>query len=436
MSGLAAGDDARMVLRAQVCTPLRDKNMANPVLVEVTRGDARREPPPRRRRRSATPTGRRLCAIGEVEAPVFPRSAVKAMQALPLVESGAADAFGFRAARACAGAGLAWRRAGACGGRRRACSRRSGSARRISNAARTCRATALRRAALIREGREPSQLHNNCSGKHANFLAVARHLGIDHRGYVGAAASGAGDDARGAWRALTGAAHDADAMRHGRLLDPDLRHPARGARARLRALRNGRRPAAGARRRRRGASTTPRCAEPFFVAGTGRFCTDAMQLLGGAALLKTGAEGVFCAAIPALGLGVALKCDDGATRASEAMMAAVLARLFPEHEAALRRWSHAPVSRGATRRRGSQGGRGGFRLVGWAKRRGACPRGTRGRWHAAFRGFAHLRDAVPLDGEVRPCFRAARRPGRRSPPPPSACRGSRLARRRRSGCRR
>jgi L-asparaginase II len=83
--------------------------------------------------------------------------------------------------------------------------------------------------------------------------------------------------------------------------------------------------------------------EPYFIAGTGRFCTEVMQLLGGAALLKTGAEGVFCAAIPSLELGVALKCEDGTTRAAEAMMAALLAGLFVEHAEALRRWTQAPV---------------------------------------------------------------------------------------------
>ena len=62
-----------------------------------------------------------------------------------------------------------------------------------------------------------------------------------------------------------------------------------------------------------------------------------------AALVKTGAEGMFCAALSGLGLGVALKCDDGAWRASEAMMAAVLAWLLPEHEGAFRRWTNAPV---------------------------------------------------------------------------------------------
>jgi len=45
--------------------------------------------------------------------------------------------------------------------------------------------------------------------------------------------------------------------------------------------------------------------------------------------VKTGAEGVFCGALPELGLGIAIKCDDGAGRAAEAIMAAVIARLLP-----------------------------------------------------------------------------------------------------------
>jgi L-asparaginase II len=69
-------------------------------------------------------------------------------------------------------------------------------------------------------------------------------------------------------------------------------------------------------------------AKPFHVAGTGRFDTRAMELLGGSAITKTGAEGVFCAAIPQQGLGVAIKIDDGATRAAEVAVAALLARFL------------------------------------------------------------------------------------------------------------
>ena len=69
------------------------------------------------------------------------------------------------------------------------------------------------------------------------------------------------------------------------------------------------------------------CAQkPWHVGGTARFCTEIMGLLGPRVLVKTGAEGVFCAALPELGLGVAIKCDDGAGRAAEAIMAALIAR--------------------------------------------------------------------------------------------------------------
>ena len=69
-------------------------------------------------------------------------------------------------------------------------------------------------------------------------------------------------------------------------------------------------------------------AEPFFVAGTGRMDTRLMEAGGGRIFVKIGAEGVYCGAVPELGLGIAIKCDDGAGRAAEVMVAAVLARLL------------------------------------------------------------------------------------------------------------
>ena len=72
------------------------------------------------------------------------------------------------------------------------------------------------------------------------------------------------------------------------------------------------------------------CAEtPWHVAGTGRFCTEVMQTFGARVFVKTGAEGVFCAALPEQGLGIAVKCDDGAGRAAEVVMAATIARYLP-----------------------------------------------------------------------------------------------------------
>ncbi len=55
-----------------------------------------------------------------------------------------------------------------------------------------------------------------------------------------------------------------------------------------------------------------------------------MERFGKRVYVKTGAEGVFCGAIPELGLGIALKCDDGATRAAEVAMANVLAQLLKD----------------------------------------------------------------------------------------------------------
>ena len=51
--------------------------------------------------------------------------------------------------------------------------------------------------------------------------------------------------------------------------------------------------------------------------------------------VKTGAEGVFCGAVPELGLGFALKVDDGAGRASEVAAAATLSQMFRAHDPAL-----------------------------------------------------------------------------------------------------
>ncbi len=66
---------------------------------------------------------------------------------------------------------------------------------------------------------------------------------------------------------------------------------------------------------------------PELVAGEGRACTALMRAMEGKVAVKTGAEAVFIAIIPEKRLGVALKIVDGATRASEAAITAILVRL-------------------------------------------------------------------------------------------------------------
>jgi L-asparaginase II len=84
------------------------------------------------------------------------------------------------------------------------------------------------------------------------------------------------------------------------------------------------RAAAAARLRRAVASA------PFMAGGSGRFDTRVMQALGERVYCKVGAEGMYCAALPETGLGVAIKVDDGNNaRACEAAMAAVIQAWVP-----------------------------------------------------------------------------------------------------------
>jgi L-asparaginase II len=314
--------------------------MVNPILVEVTRG-GRTESRHRGAVAIVDAHGKPLLALGDVEAPVYPRSAVKAIQALPLVESGAADAFGFRDRElALAQASHGGEPAHVAGVLAML------TAAGFEEAALECGIHAPTyppaAAELIRHGKAPGPIHNNCSGKHANFLALARHIGVNHRNYV--AREHPVQQAVGeALASVTGAPHGAENCGVDGCSIPTYAVP-------LKSLARGfARFATGVEMPRTRAAAAHRLyqaaiAEPFYIAGTGRFCTDVIALLHGAALVKTGAEGVFCAALAGLGLGVALKADDGATRAAEAMMAAVLASLMPEHADALAPRLSPPVT--------------------------------------------------------------------------------------------
>jgi L-asparaginase II len=299
--------------------------MSNPVLVEVVRG-ALVESRHRGSVAVVDADGATVLALGDVARPVYPRSAVKPLQALPLVESGAADRYGFgdqEIALACASHGgepahvaVASRmlaRAGLdvgaleCG------------AHWPSHQAST--------QALARSGAAPIALHNNCSGKHSGFLCVACAAGVDHRGYV-KAEHFVQREVRAALESLTGTGLSADICGIDGCSIPTWAVP-------LTALahafaRFGSGSGLSQMRAKSAARIRAACAaQPYYVAGTGRFCTDIMKLFGARVLVKTGAEGVFCGALPEEGIGIALKCDDGASRAAEVAMAAMIARFLP-----------------------------------------------------------------------------------------------------------
>lgn len=309
---------------------------ASPVLVEVIRGDVV-ESDHRGSVAVVDAAGKIARSLGDVDRRVYARSALKPIQALPLIETGAADGFGLgdeELALACASHSgepmhvekvVAWlAKVG------------------LGEADLECGVHPPRHAAsyeaLLRAGRAPSQLHNNCSGKHAGFLTTARWMREPTRGYIEpehpvqqrvASAIGemAGLDLSCAPRGRDGCGIPvialplrALALAMARLADPScLGEDRRAAAKRL---------------------LDAMAAAPLLVDGTGGMTAAVMTVAGAFVRLKPGAEGVFCAALPAQGLGIALKIDDGGARAASLAMAAVLDRLgcFSSEQ----RWSLEP----------------------------------------------------------------------------------------------
>lgn len=318
--------------------------MVNPVLIDVLRGSTV-ESQHAGALAIVDASGAVHTALGDTERPVFPRSAVKMLQALPLVASGAADAFALTDAE------LAL-----------ACASHSGEPEHVATAAGVLAKLGLDMGALecgtqwpgrepvlkgmVARGEQATPLHNNCSGKHSGFVCLAclmaRQAGAEPaefaRGYV-AAEHPVMREVSAALSAATGVDVDRAPRGTDGCSIPTYALPLQAlalAFARCGAgvgLSDGH--ARAARRLRRAAA-----AAPFMVAGTDRFDTRVMEVFGERLFCKIGAEGVYCAALPELGLGVALKIDDGAARAAEAAMAAVAAALLQSGHEVLTGYSH------------------------------------------------------------------------------------------------
>jgi len=260
-------------------------------------------------------SGKTILTWGDYEKSVLPRSAIKPLQALPLIETGAADAFQLSQAEIAL-----------------ACSSHNGEKLHVEAVENWlskigCSAEDLACGQhdpmdfnLVKEeilhGDYPKVTANNCSGKHTGFLTVMRHLGIDHENYlhpnhqlhtdyvtpilsemchVDLSVQEPGVDGCGApvWAVpLRGLAIGWAEM---------IAKPS--ASPLFQAMMN----------------------QPFYIAGTGRACTEIVSSTQGRAIVKTGAEGVFCAAIPEQSLGIALKARDGASRAATAALTWLLA---------------------------------------------------------------------------------------------------------------
>ncbi|PZR00736.1 MAG: L-asparaginase [Cereibacter sphaeroides] len=260
-------------------------------------------------------------AWGDPDAVIFPRSSCKMIQALPLIESGAADAAGLTEAQlalACAShrgaalhAGMVTRWLGDLG---------------LSESDLRCGAhwpgDRAEHDRLVSERERPCQIHNNCSGKHCGFLTLSRHLNagpeyveIDHpiqrmirqafEEVTEETSPGYGIDGCSAPNFVTSVSGLARAMSSFAAASETGDRRARAMHRLTRAI----------------------SAHPILIAGSGRACTELMEAMDGKVAIKTGAEGVYVAILPEQRHGIALKIVDGNSRASEAVIAALLVRL-------------------------------------------------------------------------------------------------------------
>jgi len=293
--------------------------VSSPLIIEATRGD-RIESRHEVDAVVVDSLGRLVESWGEPHRAVLPRSALKPIQALPLVDTGAADAFGLtdtELALACAShqgecrheeAVTAW------------LSRLPGGTNSLACGAHPPLSEEAGQA-LAASGRPPTAVHNNCSGKHAGFLTVIAHLGFEVDGYLDpehplhvdhvtpAIERTCGVDLAAGRPGIDGCGIPVWSVALDRLANgwAALGESTAGSSAHrlLSAMR----------------------AEPFMVAGTGRACTRLIGTATGGTVAKAGAEGVFCAVVPDEHIGLALKARDGGARAAEAATTWLLAHL-------------------------------------------------------------------------------------------------------------
>ena len=296
--------------------------MIDPVLVEVSRNPLI-ESVHRGAACVVASDGRVIGAWGDIDRPIFPRSAIKFIQALPLIESGAADAFNVTDEE------LAL-----------ACASHSGEDRHVGIVRNWLTRLDLSEDDLVcgphpplqpgtaetlfRSGVALTRAHNNCSGKHTGFLNMALHLRVPTQGYarpehpvqaqirsilgelteIESERISIGNDGCGA--ANFGLPLQALARAFAKLSDARALPPARQAAVE--------RLAAAIRH------------DPFLIAGTDRHCMRLIEALKGGALAKIGAEGVYVAMLPTQRVGIAVKITDGAQRAAEIAISVLLHR--------------------------------------------------------------------------------------------------------------
>ncbi len=295
----------------------------NPILVNVWRGNAI-ESSHRGSLAVVRSDGHSVCGLGDVQHPVFPRSSIKFLQAIPFVESGAVERYELNDKHIAL-----------------SCASHNGESvhvEMVDNWLKTigyndndleCGATlpmySEAQFELMGSGAKPRRAHNNCSGKHAGLLSTCAQLGEsshDYRLYS--------HRAQQRWFDVIESMSNVSIQQLPWGYDgcgiPCIAMPlSRVALAMARFA-----DANGQSAERRDAIMKIQkavSAHPYMVAGKERLCTDLMEKLSPDVLVKVGAEGCYAACVPAQGLGIALKMDDGNMRGANVALGAVLEAL-------------------------------------------------------------------------------------------------------------
>ncbi len=314
----------------------------NPLIVEVTRGNLVES----RHRVHALvfdANGSLVHGWGDPDLSIYPRSSIKPLQALPFVESGAADAVSANADEIAL-----------------ACASHNGEAHHVTRVTKWLARIGMSHDYLecaahvsIEEKSAHAQLwehetlteaNNNCSGKHCGFLSTAHFLGEPLKGYIGRehpvqqrlvqVLSDMGDcDLSHAATGIDGCGIPVFAMPLSALALASARMAAPEGLSPVRAT--------AARR-----IVEAMMAHPYSVAGQNRFDTELMRVGNGKFAVKTGAEGVHVGIYLPKGYGIALKCEDGSKRAADLAMGNILDLLGGLDEAARNAVAHhliAPI---------------------------------------------------------------------------------------------
>jgi len=295
----------------------------NPVLVNVWRGSSIES-----RHRGAIAvvdvTGRLVFSMGDIQRPEFPRSAIKFLQAIPLIETGAADHYQLTAQHV----------SFACASHNAESIHTDFAQQWLQHIG--CTTDDLECGAelpldpdaqfnLIAGGGTPRRYHHNCSGKHLGMLTTCKHMNESLQNYrliqhpvqqrwlevleslasVKIQQLSWGYDGCGI--PTLAVPLQRVALAQARFADPSGLAPER--RAAIERI------------------TQSVAEHPYMVAGKERLCTALMEVTGKTLLAKIGAEGYYTASVPEKGLGIAIKIDDGNHRGSQVALGAVLEKL-------------------------------------------------------------------------------------------------------------